>query len=335
VEFERPVAQPRWSNASFLLYAGGLIVLGAAVEALTQLGRDYSDVAFVGWAALVFGVFAAFALLFRRIGSWIAGGIFAFSAVAGWGVLVGALERWFGWLPHETPSFSGFHAGLLLLALFVLAGALVALRSFRFPLLVGPVVAACWYFATDLVSGGGNGSAVVALVVGLVLFRVARAVDAGAARPYGFWLHVAAGVAVAGALLWFWHSSDTDWALVAVAGILYIWVAEVVKRSSYAVLGAYGLYLVATHFADKWSRAATSLLDVLPYLFLTPFLGFGSDLGGVTPRGGRDWAAPLTFAFLGFVLVGIGLLLERRHARTMSTAARGGWQNAPIVGPVA
>jgi hypothetical protein len=303
-----------------LLYAGGFVVLAAAEQALTQLGRDYSDAAFVGWAALVFGVLAALALLFRRIGSWIAGGVFAFSAVVGWAVLVGALEKWFGWVPLGTSAFRGFHAGLLLVALLVLLGALVALRSFRFPLLVVPVAVASWYFVTDLISGGGNWSAVVTLLVGLALFFVALTVDAGPSRPYGFWLHVAAGVTVGGALLWFWHTSDTGWAFLAAAGIVYVGIAALVNRSSYAVLGAYGLYLAATHFADKWSHAATSILDVLPFLFLTPFIGFGSSLGGETVRGSRDWVTPVTFAFLGFLLLALGLLIERRRASVVVIA---------------
>src|SRR5438876_7457571 len=41
----------------------------------------------------------------------------------------------------------------------------VALRIFRFPLLVFIAVAALWFFVTDVLSGGGNWSATVTLVV--------------------------------------------------------------------------------------------------------------------------------------------------------------------------
>ena len=46
------VVQPRWTSASFLLYAGGIVVLVAAAQSLQQLAEDYGDAAFVGWAAL-------------------------------------------------------------------------------------------------------------------------------------------------------------------------------------------------------------------------------------------------------------------------------------------
>ena len=206
----------------------------------------------------------------------------------------------------------GFHLAVLLIVLLVLLASLLALRVFRFPLLVVLVAAAAWYFATDLLSSGGNWSAVVSLLVGLAFFGVARQVDAGPARPYAFWLHVAAGVAVGGALLTFWDRSDANFALVAVAALAYVAVGAALKRSSYVVLGAYGLYLAAIHFASEWSGGSetAAFLPYLPFFFLFPITqGFYYE--SLT---GNEWAAPLTYAFLGFLLVGLGLVLERRRA---------------------
>jgi hypothetical protein len=306
------VVRPRWTSASFLLYAGGIIVLVAAAQSLQQLAEDYGDAAFVGWAALDLVLLTALALAFHAAGRWIAGGVFVVSAVLAWGVFVGALEAWFGWFPELFRPFRGFHVALLLLVLLVLLAALVALRVFRFPLIVVLVAVAAWYFATDLVSSGGNWSAVVTLLVGLAFYAVALSVDGGPARPYGFWLHVAAGVTVGGALLFFWHKSDANWALVAVASLVYVAVAFATKRSSYAVLGAYGLYLGAVHFAGEWSGRSTELLPFLPFYLLFPLTGglYYYD----ESSGGHEWALPLTFAFLGFLLVAIGLVLERREA---------------------
>jgi hypothetical protein len=313
------VVQPRWTSASFLLYAGGIVVLAAAGQALADLAHDYGDAAFAGWAALVFVLLAAFAVAFHGSGRWVAAGVFAVSAVVGWGVFVGALEEWFGWFPHASTPLHGFHVAVLLLALLVLLAALAALRVFRFPLLVVVVVAATWYFVTDLISNGGNWSAVVTLLVGLFYFFVVRSVDAGPARPYAFWLHVAAGIAVGGALLTFWHESDGDWALVAIAALAYVAVAAAVRRTSYAVLGAYGLYLAAIHFASEWSDAGESagFYPYLPFFLLYPVTQ-GFDYGS---SGRNDWAAPLTYAFLGFLLVGLGLLLERQRAAAVAAPA--------------
>ena len=91
------------------------------------------------------------------------------------------------------------------------------------------------------------------------------------------------------------------------------------RRTSYAVLGAYGLYLGAIHFASEWSGSGESsaFLPFLPFFLLYPVTGglyYGSS-------GRNEWAAPLTYAFLGFLLVGIGLVLERRQAVPLAAPA--------------
>ena len=291
------VRKPRWTSASFLLYAGGLTVLSAAAASLTYLNDHYSDAAFLGWSVLVLAVLGAIARGFRLAGRWIPAGVFALLSVVAFGVVVGALESWWGWLPkHKSSLFGGFHAGVLLLALLVLVASLVALRIFRFPLLALPAAVTAWYLVTDAISGGGNWSALVTAFVGLVFLLIGAALDRGRRRPYGFWLHVAAGLTIGGSVIFFWHRTDGDWALVSVASIVFVAVAAAVGRSSWAVLGAIGLLLAGGHFAVEWTRA--------------PVAFFGENESASASRG---WVPGLVFAFVGFLLVVLGLLVERRR----------------------
>ena len=115
-------------------------------------------------------------------------------------VFAAALERWFGWLANTGRPFDGFHVSLFVLELLALVAALVALSRYRFPLLSGLAAAAGWFFVTDLISNGGNWTAIVTIVVGLVLLGVGVAVDGGPSRPYGFWVHVVAGLTIGGRL---------------------------------------------------------------------------------------------------------------------------------------
>src|SRR5207302_172742 len=106
--------------------AGALTVPASAVAALEYLHGSYGNAAWAGWSALVLAVLAAIAVSFRQRGHWLTAGLFAFATVAAWGFFVGALERWWGWLPSSSnPAFSGFHPGLLLLELLILGAALV------------------------------------------------------------------------------------------------------------------------------------------------------------------------------------------------------------------
>ena len=286
--------QPRWSSWSFLLYAGGLTVLAAALGWLAYLSGRYGAAAYAAWALLVLVVVKVAALGLRRDHRIVAG-VFAFSSVVVFAAFVDALWTWFGWLDVSRSSpFAGFHLGQLTLELLTLGAALVALRSYRFPLLVLPASFVAWVFVTDLLSGGGDWSAVVTFLVGLVFLALAVSADAGPRRPYGFWLHVASGLTIGGSLVHFLGHGHAGWVLVAVGGVLYAGLAEAFGRSSWAVLGAVGILLSAGHFALRLSRVRYSIFGSAP----------GVD--------GRGWAAPLVFGIAGAVLCLLGGVLARR-----------------------
>jgi hypothetical protein len=285
--------KPRWTTSSYLLYAGGLTVLAAALGALAYLSSQYGDAAYAGWAALVLAVLYGIAHAFRRQGRWVAAGIFAFASVIAWAAFVGALWAWFGWLHGGVSSsspFAGFSVARLSLELLVLAAALDDLRRFRFPFIAAISVFVGWIFVTDLVSGGGNWSATVTLIVGLVYFAAGAASD----KPSGFWLHFAAGVLIGGSLLYWLHSGDTDWSLISVASLVYVLIGDRMHRASWAVFGTFGFFAAATHFSAEWAHGTLSLSPNIVSTF-------------------RGWVPSLVFAFVGFLLVALGLHSRRRH----------------------
>ena len=286
--------KPVWTTSSFLIYTGGLVVLGSALGALGYLAGSNGRAAFAGWSLLVLAVLYAIAHALKRRGRWLAAGIFAFASVIAWAVFVGSLWVWFGWFSIRdatTLPFHGFSVARLSFELLVLASVLDDLRRFRFPFIAAIGVAFGWLFLTDLVSGGGSWSAVVTLIVGLAYFAAGSA----RTRPSAFWLHVGAGVLIGGSLLYWWHSGDLDWALVIVAALVYIAVARGTGRSSWAVFGTLGLLLATTHFAQEWSHG-----------------GGQSLVSGFIPIMVRGWVPPLVFAVVGFAIVLLGLLSERR-----------------------
>lgn len=291
------IYQPRWSSWSFLLYAGGLTILGAVGALLSYLSDSHGDAAFALLALVVYAVVGFVALALRRAGTHpVAAGLLAFTTIWSAATFFAALFMWFGWLSHaSTSAFHGFHLGQLVVELLTLGVALVALNLFRFPLLVFPVVAVSWFFVTDLLSGGGNWGAVITFLVGLVFLAIAVALDAGPSRPYGFWVHVAAGLTIGGSLLFFWHHGHVEWALVAIAGVLYVFLAEGLGRSSWAVLGTVGILAAAVHFTFALTRIQ--------------FVVFG-DSGNQSNRG---WAPALVFALAGVLLMVLGGVLARRR----------------------
>ena len=117
---------------------------------------------------------------------------------------------------------------------------------------------------------------------------------AASSRPTAFWFHLAAGTLIGGSLLYWWHGSDADWALISVAALVYVAIAYGSKRSSWAVLATVGLLAASGHFALEWTHVSVA-----------------SVIGGQTAPP-RDWVPSLVFAFTGFLLVALGLRGRRR-----------------------
>jgi hypothetical protein len=311
-----PVRIP-WSHASFLAYFGGITILVAMLAFLAIEGGEHGAGAFVGWAALVFAVFAALGVLSKRGARFITAGLFALSAVVAFVVFLGALLDSLGWLPdiQHTSAFGGFRFWLLVLELAAVAASAAAVRIFHFPLLVFLVAATAWFFVTDLLSGGGDWSAAVTIAYGIVLLGVALSFDRGGSRVYGFWLHVSAGLTIGGGLLWFFHEGDWDWIAITVAALLYIALGDRVLRSSWVVLASWGLLQVTTHFAEKW--ADVTFLLFFPFGFLLfPFVSYEE----VEQPKHHMWAAPLAYAILGVVLIGIAQLIAVLRRGTIPAA---------------
>lgn len=304
-----------WSSASFLVYLGGLTVLASILSLLSIQASDSSAGGLVGWSALIFAVLAVLASIGKRTGRYITAGLYALSAAAAFIVFFGALLEWFGWLPHPHAVFRGFRFWLLVLELAAVLAFAVALRSFRFPLLVFAVAATGWFFVTDLISGGGDWSAIVTIAYGLALLSLAVGSDSGGSGIYGFWLHVVAGLTIGGGLLWFFHDGDFDWIVIAFVALGYIALGNRLVRSSWVVLAAWGLLQVTTHFADRW--AGVRDLAFFPLgLLLVPFFGFSTS----EESHPRPWLAALSYAIAGLVFIVIAQLLARRRRQALPGA---------------
>ncbi|MEY2503347.1 MAG: hypothetical protein QOI07_3684 [Verrucomicrobiota bacterium] len=289
------IIQPRWATWTFLLYAGVFTILGAALAWLSYFSATAGNAGYAALALVVFAVLAAVAEWFKRTGHPISAGLFAFAAVAAFVAVVGALWTWFGWLSYGSADFGGFHFSRLLAELLWVTATLVALARFRFPLLVAHFALAAWLIVTDMLSGGGDWSAVVTLLVGFCFLGAGLLVDLGSTRPYGFWLHVAAGLLIGGSLIYLMHRGTLEWTLIAIASVVYIGLAQLFGRSSWAVLGALGLLISAVGFTLQWTHIRVSLFDPQ---------GAGS----------RGWVPPLVFGCAGALLVLLGLAAARRRA---------------------
>ena len=295
------VVRARWSSSSFLLYAGAFVVLFAAIALLSWLASEHSDGAFFGWSALVFAVLAVVAIGFEAAGERVTAGLFAFVSLIMFSVFVGSFEDLIGILDAGDGPFEGFRWGLLLFDLVIITASLILLARFRFPLLVLPAVFMSWFFLVDLVSGGGNWSAVVSIIVGFFLMLVGAGVD----RIYGFWIHFVAALAIGGGFIYLWHGSTWEWILI---GAHRAPLLPARGRARPLDLRGARARSASSSRGRTSSRGGPTPRSSTPSIEGVDPPGFSSDSGEPSV-----WGAALLYALFGLVLVAIGLWLERRR----------------------
>ena len=307
--------KPVWNSSSFLIYAGGLTVLGGAMLALTYLSTQFLGAGQgTAWSLLVFVILSAIARGFRRADRWLVAGIFAFTSVLAWGFFVAVTLKWWGWENQRFHDVTVWSWTRLLLEVLILFAATVTRWRFKFPfirLISAPVGA---LFVIDLVTKGhGNPVAVVALLVGLGYLAVGKISD----KPSTFWLHLSAGFLVGAPILYWCHKSTFDFAVVAFMSLVYVVWAYWTKRSSWAVFGTIGFFTTATYFVVK---AVEGTVRSRAY-------GGGSIVSDL-------WYVPLAIGLLGFWLVLLGMLGRRkkrdRHA-PVKTETKPVWNSSSFL----
>jgi len=283
--------KPVWKTSSYLVYTGGLTVLGAAIAALAYLSGHYGKGALTGWALLILVVISGIAETLRRRGRWTAAGIFAFTSVIAWGAFLALAWRWFGWLDHWNSAFGSWSVAHLSLELLILVGAWHDRRRWDFPFITLLSALVGWFFVTDFVSNGGGWTYVVTLLIGLA-YLVGGSVSG---KPSAFWLHLVAGALIGVALLHWWSTTDTDWALISAASLVYVGIAYATKRSSWAVYATIGFFGATVHYLLSTTSSTT-------------IAGIHVSVPSIS-----GWSPSVAFACLGFWLVLLGLATRRRR----------------------
>lgn len=289
------IVRPRWSSWSFLVYSG-VLLLGLALAGWVEyLAGHTGDAGTTLIAALVLALLLALGERFRATGHRVTGGAFAVAAAGAVTGVIVELWRWLGW--HTGESLRGLQPAALLLFLISLLAATALVRRHRFPLLVLPIAYLTWAFLVEALSNGGWWTSVVSILVGLGFWIVASTFDAGERRPYAFWLHVAAGLAIGGAAVW-WLWGDGLWGTVVIVlgSLAYVLVARGSGRSSWAVLGVVGLLIAVEQLTFRWTDESLLL-----------WRGDGPS---------RPWLPSLLVMCLGALLVAAGLWVARARPRS-------------------
>jgi hypothetical protein len=291
--------RPAWSGSSFLVYAGALTVLVSLNVLFALIADDHGSTALLGWSALILVLLVALAGASERAGRPVTAGLAAFVALVAFAVVLGSLFDSIGLADGAEPFDRDLELGPLLAELAVLVAALAAARRFRFPLLLGAASLAKAVLVLDTTAGLfglGNWLAFAALFLGLIELGVALSLDGAGKDAWAFWKHVAASLLIGGSVIWFFDGGDFGWVLIGAVSLVYVTMAGSLSRSVWAVAGAFGLFLVTSHFVDETDAIRS----------FVPFFDDGSGDDGLDP-----WQIALVFTGLGVVYILLGHLLRQ------------------------
>lgn len=170
----------------------------------------------------------------------------------------------------------------------MVAAAALALRAFRIPFLVTPIVAAAWLAVQDaapILFGGAPAwaqRALLSAICGVVILALGVAFDRRERGDAASWLYLQGLVALTGGLVTWTGASTVSLLLVALIHAGLVLASLLLGRRTFAVAGALGLAGAAGRLADDLLTAA---------------------------------AATVAFAAVAFALVGLGLLFHLHRAR--------------------
>jgi hypothetical protein len=307
--------KPIWTSATFLVYTGGLTVLLGGLAALGYLSSRYGSGAKAGWALLILVILYVIAHALRHRGRKIAAGIFAFAAVIAWAAFIILLFRWWGWngVDASLEHWSWSRNAALLL---ILAAAWDDRRRFGFPFIRAISAVLGWVFVIQLLPSGPNLTAAITLIVGLAYLLLGAIGN----TPSSFWLHLVGGLLIGGAILFWDHTSDGNFAFVLIVALVYVGIAYATRRSSWAVLGTIGFFIATIHYVVGSPTAlAEGAFGLGASQSCTASASGPAVCTSMSPAFGiSPWSPALALGLLGLWLVLLGMLGRRTTAATLA-----------------
>ncbi len=231
-----------------------------------------------------------------------------------WAVFVVVALHWFGWENGRFTDLRVWSWPRLLAEVLVLLAAVGVRWRFAFPLisLISAGVGAL--FVMDLLtSGHGNWLAVVSILVGLAYLGFGYVSD----TPSTFWFHVFAGLLIGDSdSLLVQHERRSISPSSRSCRSPMSDGAFATKRSSWAVFGTIGFFIVTTYFLVKavedTARSAS------------PFGGPGSVISAL-------WYIPLAIGLLGFWFVLLGMAGKRKRNDPVTTETKPVWTSSSFL----
>lgn len=220
--------------------------------------------------SLVYAAVTAIAgLWLRRAGYLIGGGLLITVAVSLTPLIVYTIEDMAGVWPGNRPGpyenyYPWIHGSWIVMELATIAVAALALRFVRFGFLTAPIAFSLWFLSMDAAAWAFNkpdgldwsSRRWVSVVVGLVTLLVGFGLDRTLHKPnqprsedFAFWCYLFGLMAFWGGLTSMDSNSELSRAIYALVNLGLIGLAVKLRRVTFLVFGAMGIYAYLGHLA--------------------------------------------------------------------------------------
>jgi hypothetical protein len=267
METARLPAWPRLDLPDVLWFFGAITAAIASIAVLDKIPESQSDL-WVLLASVGFLVAYGLAAVFLyRLGLPVAGGLMATTSAAMTPAVGYGFTQLVGLYPDDPffepfSDFSGTVFGIGV-ATVVVAAAAFALTRFSFLLaLVAGAALVCVQLLTPAWGTSGDDRALSGIVSGAVAVAIGLLLDAAGRRRDAFWPYVGGYLAVGTGLVYYLVNGIGEggggggWIALLAVGAAVLLGSAVLRRATWAVYGAIGVYAALFHYLDAhdWMR---------------------------------------------------------------------------------
>ena len=280
----QPVSAPKFDVVHVLWYMGALIVISAmglfSTLAFSQMGGAALSATALVYAAL-FGAAGHYLWTVRKLRT--PGGLLIAVAVSMIPLAVYGVQDTYGvWSSFGKPGtvrdfYVWVKGSWIFMEIATIAGAIIALRFYRFPFIVFIMAVALWFLSMDIVpwitgSPIGNWETSRRVSIGFGLGIIVAAVIVNLRQRSGdfaFWLYLFGVMTFWGGITASSYGTTVDKALYCAMNVGFLLLAACLARRVFAIFGTIGIAFYLGDLADKVFK------DSMLFPFALSLIGIG------------------------------------------------------------
>ena len=269
-------------------YFGAMLMISACAWFLGDKWNALDSLGILVTVVLYIMIAAGMGWWLRKKGYIVGGSLLITVAICLVPLLTYAIEDILGLWPAEHPGayenyYPWINGSWIVMELATIAAAAFALRYVRFAFLTAPIAFSFWFLSMDLAALISRNASLswetrqwISVIVGLCILLVGYGLEKLLHKPgeprsedFAFWCYLFGMLAFWGGLTSMHSDSELKRVLYALLNVGFMWLAVKLRRATFLVFGALGVFLYLGHLAYEVFK------DSFFFPFVLALLGLG------------------------------------------------------------